>query len=104
MKILELIASVHNWLADKDFIWWPFSFLRPTPTTVMTFQMTLTMTACFSGLSVAMYMAFTFVNNMFSISSVVNTGAICFIGFFTWFNLVTKPMWNIRAKKLSQKK
>jgi len=104
MKILEIIASIHNWLADKDFIWWPFSFLRPTPQTYMSFKMTLIMTGCFSGLSMGMYIVFTLANNIFEISSCINVGLICLVGFFVWFNVITKPLWNVRAKKLSQKK
>ena len=26
----------------------------------------------------------------------------CFLGFFLWFALITKPLWNHRAKKLRQ--
>ena len=101
--ILSIIPNAHNWLSDKDFIWWPFSFLRPTPETFMTFKLTFLMTACFGGLSVLMFIGFSVVNNMFTASSAVNTFVICFGGFFAWFNLVTKPLWNYRARQFSKK-
>jgi hypothetical protein len=102
-KIFELLPNFHNWLSDRDFIWWPFSFLRPGPATLMTFQHTLLMTACFGGLSFLMFTGFAVVNNVFTASSAFNTFLICFVGFFTWFNLITKPLWNYRARKLSNK-
>ncbi len=102
-KLIEIIPNFHNWLSDKDFIWWPFSFLKPAPATIMTFKLTLLMTACFGGLSFLMFTAFAVVNNMFTASSAVNTFFFCFLGFFSWFNLITKPLWNYRAKKLLRK-
>lgn len=102
-SLLKIIPNVHNWLSDKDFIWWPFSFLRPEPSNLMTFSHTILMTLCFGGLSFLMFVGFSVVNNMFTASSAVNTFLICFGGFFTWFNLVTKPLWNVRARELSQK-
>lgn len=102
MKLLDLIPNVHNWLSDRDFIWWPFSFLRPSPATLMTFQHTLLMTACFGGLAFVMFTAFAVINNMFTASSAVNTFMICFGGFFAWFNLITRPLWNYRARRLSR--
>lgn len=100
-KILSIVPNTHNWLSDRDFIWWPFSFLRPTPATIMTFGHTMLMTLCFGGLSVLMFVGFAVVNNMFTASSAINTFLICFGGFGAWFNLVTKPLWNYRARRLS---
>jgi hypothetical protein len=101
-KILSIIPNIHNWLSDRDFIWWPFSFLRPTPSTIMTFKHTLYMTGCFGGLSFVMFTGFAVVNNMFTVDSCMSTFMICFGGFFSWFNLVTKPLWNYRARRLSK--
>jgi len=103
-KIFNIVPDTHNWLSDKDFIWWPFSFLRPTPETLITFGHSLLMTACFGGLSFVMFVGFAVVNNMFSASSAANTFLMCFGGFLVWFNLVTKPLWNIRARKLQKNK
>ena len=103
-KFLSVIPNAHNWLSDKDFIWWPFSFLRPAPNASMSFQHTLYMTGCFGGLSFLMFVGFSVVNNMFTGSSAINTLLICFGGFFAWFNIVTRPLWNYRARQLQKKK
>jgi hypothetical protein len=102
-KIFTFVPDFHNWLSDKDFIWWPFSFLRPTPSTLMTLRLTLLMTGCFGGLAFVMFTGFAVVNNIFTVSSAINTLLTCFGGFFVWFNVVTKPLWNYRARKLSKK-
>lgn len=102
MKLLDLIADLHNWLSDKDFIWWPFSFLRPEPHEPFTFALTSLMTLCFGGLSFVMFTAFAIMNNAFSAESAVITFFVCFGGFFIWFNLVTKPLWNRRVLRLKK--
>lgn len=103
MKILDIIAQFHNYLSDKDFIWWPFSFLRPEPHVPMTFKLTTMMTGCFAGLAFLMFATMAIMNNAFTFDSAVSTFFFCFIGFFLWFNLVTKPLWNYRAHKLLKK-
>jgi hypothetical protein len=100
-KLLEFIPNTHNWISDRDFIWWPFSFLRPTPATIMTMSHVGLMTLCFGGLAFLMFVGFAVVNNMFTASSAVNTFLLSFGGFGTWFTVVTKPMWNYRARRLS---
>jgi hypothetical protein len=97
MKLLELIALFHNWLSDKDFIWWPFSFLRPEKNIPMTIKDTTLMTACFGGLAFVMFTIMAVMNNAFSIETAFTTFLVCFGGFFLWFNLITKPLWNRRA-------
>jgi hypothetical protein len=103
IKLLHFFARPHNWLSDRDFIWWPFSFLRPEPHVAMTFKLTLLMTGCFGGLAFVMFTIMAVMNNAFSSEAALTTFFFCFGGFFTWFNLVTKPLWNIRARSLSQK-
>lgn len=100
MKLLDLITDFHNWISDKDFIWWPFSFLRPEKNQPMTMKLILTMAACFSGLGTLMFTAFAVVNNMFSASSLFQTLFLSFFLFFAWFSLVTRFFWNRRAYKL----
>jgi hypothetical protein len=101
-KFLAAFPNLHNWITDKDFIWWPFSFLRPHPATPMTFKHTTLMTLCFGGLAFVMFSVFAVVNNMFSFDSAVTTFVGCFGGFFGWFNVITRPMWNFRAHKLKK--
>lgn len=102
MKLFDLITDFHNWLSDKDFIWWPFSFLRPEPQEPMTFATTGLMTLCFGGLSFVMFTAFAVMNNAFTIEAASSTFLFCFGGFGLWFNVVTKPLWNRRAFRLGK--
>lgn len=104
MKAFNLLTDFHNWLSDKDFIWWPFSFLRPDPHVPMTFKLTLTMTGCFGGLAFLMFTVMALMNNAFTVDYAFSVFFSAFGGFFLWFNLVTKPLWNRRALKLSSSK
>lgn len=100
MKIFDLIATLHNWLSDKDFIWWPFSFLRPEKDVEMTFKLTTLMTLCFGGLGFVMFTIMSVMNNAVTMDSMVQIFLTLFLGFFVWFNAITKPIWNYRARKL----
>ena len=102
MKLLNLITLLHNWLSDKDFIWWPFSFLRPEANEEMTLKLTSLMTLCFGGLSFLMFSILAIANNAFTLETSFTTFLGCFLGFFGWFNLVTKPLWNRRAREIKQ--
>lgn len=104
MKLLDLLTMFHNWVTDKDFVWWPFSFLRPPKDEPMTFKLTMLMTACFGGLTLLFFTVFAIMNNAFSAGSFGMTFLSCFIGFFIWFNLVTKPLWNRRVRELQSEK
>lgn len=104
MKLFDLLTQFHGWLSDKDFIWWPFSFLRPEAHVLMTFKLTSIMTACFGGLAFLMFTVMAVMNNAFTADYAVSVFFTCFGGFFAWFNLVTKPLWNRRARSLSLKK
>ena len=102
MKLLDLLTHFHNWVSDKDFIWWPFSFLRPEAHEPITFKTSLLMTACFGGLSFVMFTTLAIANNAFDAQSALFTLVGCFLGFFLWFNLVTRPLWNRRSRALSK--
>jgi hypothetical protein len=103
MKLFDLITQFHNWLSDKDFIWWPFSFLRPDPHVEMSFKLTFIMTSCFGGLAFLMFAVMAVMNNAMSVDYAVSVFFSSFGGFFLWFNVVTKPLWNRRARELSRK-
>jgi hypothetical protein len=104
MKLLDLITDLHNWISDKDFIWWPFSFLRPEKHEAMTMKLVFQMAGCFSLLGTLMFTAFAIVNNIFSASSMFQTLVLTFVLFFTWFALITRTFWNRRAYRLSAPK
>lgn len=99
MKFVDFLAGFHNWVADKDFVWWPFSFLRPEKNSPMTFKIVFQLTLAFGGLAFVMFTALALMNNALSFKYVVATLASCFLGFFFWFSIITKPLWNRRALK-----
>ncbi len=101
-KLLTALASFHGIFADKDFIWWPFSFLRPEKNQIITLKNTITMTLCFGGASSLMLAVVALMNNAFELKSQIQTYFIINIVFFGWFNLVTAPLWNYRAKNLQK--
>ncbi len=98
MKLLELITLLHNWLTDKDFMWWPFSFLRPEKNIAITFKLTLLMTACFGGMAFIFFTVYSIMNNALTAQSFILTFLTCLTFFFLWFNLITRPLWNRRAR------
>ena len=102
MKILDLLTQFHNWISDKDFIWWPFSFLRPEPHVPMTFKLTLVMTLSFGGLAFVMFSVMALMNNALTFDYALSIFLTSFFGFFLWFNLITKPLWNRRANRLKK--
>jgi len=104
MILLDLITNFHNWLSDKDFIWWPFSFLRPAPQIEMTFKLTAQMTGCFGGLAFIMFTVMAAMNNNLNLEFVFTTLLGSFGSFFIWFNFITKPLWNRRSRKLKKRR
>lgn len=104
MRLFDLLTMFHNWVSDKDFVWWPFSFLRPEKDELITFKLSLLMTACFGGLAFSFFTVFSIMNNVLTASSLVMTFLSCFPGFFIWFNAVTRPLWNRRARQLQEEK
>lgn len=104
MSLINLLASFHNWISDKDFIWWPFSFLRPEKNELITLRHVGLMTLCFGGLAFLMFAGFAVVNNVMTADNLIITFISCFLSFFLWFGLVTRPLWNLRARDLRQKK
>lgn len=103
MKAFNVLALFHNWLCDKDFIWWPFSFLRPAPHECITFYQAWLMTLCFGGMTFIIFTVYAIMNNAFDLSAGVLTLISCLLSFFLWFNLITRPLWNRRARMLQQR-
>lgn len=102
MNPLDLLADAHNWFADKDFLWWPFSFLRPKAHERMTFNHTLQMTTAFGALTSVFFLVFMAMNGGLTLEAGALTALSCFMSFFLWFNAVTRPLWNRRANRKSK--
>lgn len=104
MNIFLPLIKLHNWLADRDFVWWPFSFLRPEKHELITFSKVLQMSLCFGGMASVMFIGFAVMNNAFDLSSAFLTLLGSFASFYVWFFCVTMPLWNYRARRLQKKK
>ncbi len=98
MKLVDL----HNWFVDKEFLWWPFSFLKPEAHEKMTFARTTKMTLFFGGATFLLFLFLSIVNNTFVLTEEFYRFVLFFSMFGVWFNFITKPLWNIRAKKLKK--
>ena len=103
MNMFDKITEAHGWISDKDFIWYPFSFLKPEPKKLMSFGLTCQMTLCFGGLTALIYAGYAVANNAFDATTVIQSSLLFFCLYFVWFNLVTRPLWNRRARRLLQK-
>ena len=102
MKLFDLLTDFHNWVSDKDFVWWPFSFLRPEPNEFITMKIVLMMTGCFGGLAFLMFAGLAVANNAFDATNAISTLIACFLGFFLWFACITRPLWNRRTRSLQK--
>ncbi|MFY7993472.1 MAG: hypothetical protein ACOVP4_09290 [Bacteriovoracaceae bacterium] len=102
-KLVDRLIEVHGYISDKDFIWWPFSFLRPERNQEITPKNKILMTFCFGGASSLMLAIVAIMNNAFEVGSFLQTSATLVASFFIWFSIVTVPLWNARARKLNRK-
>lgn len=67
-------------------------------------QIVMMMTTCFGGLAFLMFTVFAVINNALTADAVLITFISCFLGFFLWFALITRPLWNIRVRQLRSRK
>ena len=103
MSLFDRVVDFHGWLSDKDFIWWPFSFLRPAKAEEIDLNKKVVMTLCFGGAASLMLGVVALINNAFVASEQLKTLCILLSVFFLWFSVVTAPLWNLRARKLQKK-
>lgn len=104
-SLLRKMEDWHNWASDKDFVWFPFVFLKLRPDQVMTFSHRLKMTCCFTPYGVIFYVLRKYFLEGIYGSEVFFTSLVTtFICFFLWFNFITAPFWNRRAHRLRENK
>jgi len=98
-KYFATLINTHNRLSDQKWPWFPFLFLKLQPHELLTFIQWVKMTFCFG-----LYFAFAYClkDYFFSREIDIFQGLLKgHLGFGLWFGLVTRPLWNSRAKKLS---
>ena len=102
-RILGQIAELHNRLSDTRFIWFPFLQLKPEPWQFLSTRALLKMTACFSGYFNLMYLIKGLIfGNLPTWGALIESQLFFFALFHIWFHVVTKPLWNHRAKQLRE--
>jgi hypothetical protein len=101
-RFLIKIVDGHNHLSDKNYIWFPFVFLRPLPTERITMRRILVMTLCFSIYGFIFLAIRQWLNKEFELEDWLKKSGMIVIVFFVWFNLVTARLWNYRSDKLNK--
>ncbi|MCB0366192.1 MAG: hypothetical protein H6624_15150 [Bdellovibrionaceae bacterium] len=102
--MIKSLINFHNRLSDKDFIWFPFTVLRPRPEVTISQPRVWLMTICFSsyGLLVLILKSLAFGSSPYP--GLGQDYFLLFIGFFLWFQFVTAPLWNQRAQTIAVRK
>ncbi len=101
MAFLTKVEDLHNRASDTRFVWFPFLWMKPKAHETLRFRK-LAMMSFFFGLYYGVF---------FTLRSVLKDGSdflvslpqdilFAIVIFFVWFNLVTAPLWNRRAKRL----
>jgi len=94
------IESFHNGLADKNFIWFPFVFLRPKKEERITFILTLKLTIYFGTYTFCFYLIrIMLFDDQLSLTKSLEFLSKTYILFFFHFNLITAFFWNKRAAR-----
>lgn len=102
MPALDTFQRWHDWASDTDFVWFPFQKLRPDPSTPILLGRRVRMAVCFG----VYYGAFYLLRNLIwghgaTVRSGFVTIGISIVCFFAWFSMLTAPLWNRRARRLS---
>lgn len=100
MKLFNQFTYWHNRASDTAFVWFPFNFLKPKSNSPIGLVLKSKMIICF-GIYYGVFAGLR--NVIFSRAELVPEILEC-IGwsvliFTLWFNLVTAPLWNSRAKR-----
>ena len=98
---LNKVEHYHNLASDLDLIWFPFLFLKLKPHEVMTQGRIWVMVACFSTYCNGAYIIKRLLfGDELSLEVLGGAQLVCMGIFIVWFNLVTRPLWNRRARRL----
>ena len=100
--MLRKIENFHNYLSDTHYVWFPFLFLKLKPEQELTLLHMAKMTFCFGA----------YFGLMLHIPAYFQTGELVFESvlmsvlkgvmiFAAWFNIVTRPLWNRRVKRMA---
>lgn len=102
--LLENVIYWHGRISDHNVIWFPYLFLKPKPHQLIGLKQSTFIMPLLWGLYMGLPYGFFFLAT--KNWSLLEVGI--FIGKFTlffviWFNSVTRPLWNARARRLLSK-
>lgn len=102
-RFFEAIIYWHGKISDTNYIWFPYLFLKPAPSEpIPLHKSTLIMAplwGLYMGLPYGLY--FMYAQN-WSLLNVIEFVAKFTLFFAFWFNIVTRPLWNARCRRLQQ--
>ena len=98
---MDKLEKIHNQLSDLKIVWFPYLFLKPEPHELILWPRILKMAPCFSlyfvlGAAVRDIL----LGNGFELGLIPIYFIYGVFGFLVWFNVVTAPLWNRRARRL----
>ena len=103
-KAMEAIVYWHGKVSDTNYIWFPYLFLKPAPSeSISLIKSTFIMAplwGLYMGLPYGLYFMY---SQGWSISDTGLLVAKFGLFFVFWFNIVTRPLWNSRAKQIQSK-
>ena len=100
-NFIDTIENFHNRLSDTNFVWFPFLWLKLSPSQSLTTWHLLKMTFWFGLYFNLAYLAKKVIFQESVELRQFAQGQLGFmVLFFMWFNLVTKTFWNRRARRL----
>lgn len=102
MGVLDRVTYLHGRLSDFRATWWPFVFLKPASSAEpITQRRIFAMTPCFAAWFLVVWALKEW---LFGDRPLPPAGDLAvaygyfLAGFFAWFNAVTAPLWNRRAR------
>lgn len=101
-SLWENIIHWHGKISDHNVIWFPYTFLRPKPHQFIGLKQSVIIMPALWGLYMGLpYGLFFMFAKGWPILDVALFIAKFTLFFLFWFNAVTRPLWNARARRLS---
>jgi len=100
-KLLKTVMDQYHSLSDKNFIWFPFTVLRPKPNELIGLNKLILMIFCFGLYGSILWPLKQWLGDSEFTLNGWAVFALKSLGFFSvWFTVVTRPLWNQRARSL----
>jgi chromosome condensin MukBEF MukE localization factor len=102
MNIISKLETFHNKLADYDFVWFPFTFLRPKTNQLITRPLLLKLTFAFGSYFFIFYLLKALLlGNTIIFSECLKVLFYSYLIFLIHFKIVLSYFWNRRANRLN---